>query len=97
MFVEPTSGDFFIVKNSVYTSGGSRYIDVYRIARSGSIATTANFSINLSDLDSSNTTASNDGYWQMAYDPLSNHLFLADNYMGKVYEVAPPKIITPRS
>lgn len=97
MFVEPTSGDFFIVKNSVYTSGGSRYIDVYRIARTGSIATTANFSINLSDLDSSNTTASNDGYWQMAYDPVSNHLFMADNYMGKVYEVAPPKLITPRS
>lgn len=97
MFIEPTSGDFFILRNNVYTSGGSKYLDVYRIARSGAIATTANFSINVTDMDSTNTTTGVSGYWQMTYDPATNHIFLSDSSKSKVYEVVPPKIISPRS
>lgn len=97
MFIEPTSGDFFIVRNLVVAAGGSNYIYVYRIARSGAIATSADFSINITDMDSTNTTTGTNGNWQMAYDPATNHIFLADSNMNKVYEVVPPVIISPRS
>ena len=91
LYVEPTTGDFIIARNLVYTAGGNNYIDFYRITRAGAFST---FAINLTRLGIA--TAGANGVWQFAYDPKTNRLFLADYSANRVYEAVPPVIITPR-
>lgn len=92
LYVEPTTGDFIALKNLIYTSGGSSYIDIYRITRAGA---SSYFSINLSRIGNT-TPAGSTATFQFAYDPKTNRLFLSDRFQGRVYEVVPPVIITPR-
>lgn len=91
LFVEPVTGNFYTIRNEVYTSGGRRYVDIYKITRAG--AATLDFSIDLTDF---NATTGNSGFWGMAYDPVLNRIFLSDDNARRVYEIIPPKIITPR-
>ncbi|WP_373531018.1 type II secretion system protein J [Vampirovibrio sp.] len=94
LFIEPVSGNFYVLLNSVYTSGGRNYVDVYKIARATG-ATTLDFSIDLTDLGSSATGTV--GQFQMDYDPVLNRIFLLDNPSQRVYEISPPKLIAPRT
>lgn len=92
LYVEPATGDFIILKNLIYTSGGSNYVNIYRITRAGA---SSYFSINLSRIGNTTPTGSS-ATFQFAYDPKTNRIFLSDRYAGRVYEVVPPVIITPR-
>jgi hypothetical protein len=93
MFIEPVTGNFYVSRNQVYTSGGRNYIDIYKILRSNG-ASTLEFSIDLTDLGSSATGTN--GLFQMAYDPALNRIFLSDEVSNRVFEVIPPKLISPR-
>lgn len=95
--IEPTTGDFLIVRNQVYASGGNNYLDLYRVPRTGSysLAMTPYLSINLTDLGSSATGTA--GQFGLTYDAALHRLFLADNVSKRIYEVAPVELITPRS
>jgi type II secretory pathway pseudopilin PulG len=95
--IEPTTGDFLIIRNQVYASGGNNYIDLYRIPRTGgySLAMTPYLSINLTDLGSTATGVL--GRFGMTYDASLNRLFLADNVSKRIFEVAPVKVITPQN
>ncbi len=94
MTIDPVTGAFYVVLNNIYTSGGNNYLDVYRIPRAGAIPTTANFSINLTDLGTA-TTGSN-AWPQIALDAPMNRLFLSDMTANRVYEIAPTKLLSPR-
>lgn len=97
MEIEPVSGDFLVIRNQIYSSGGNNYIDVYRLPRSGgySVAMAPYFSINLTDLGS--TATGTNGMFGMTYDPVMHRLFLADRVSKRIYEVAPVKLISSRS
>lgn len=89
MTIEPTTGDFLVVRNYVSSSS----IDIYRITRA--TGASSSFSVSTSDLGSSATGTT--GNWGIAYNPENNHLFLTDNATDKVYEVIPNLLISPRS
>jgi hypothetical protein len=91
--IEPTNGDFLVVRNYVNGAGASSSIDIYRIKRSDGSSTS--FSVNIYDLGSSATTTT--GNWGITYDPTSNRLFLSDSATDKVYEICPNLLISPRS
>ncbi len=92
LVIDNSTSDFILARNYVYASGGSNYIDIYRITRL-SVATLL-FSVNISDLGSSATGTT--GVWGMAYDSVLNRIFLCDNASKKVYEISPPVVISSR-
>lgn len=94
MFVDPLTGHFYVVQNSVSGSGSNRTITIYKIDRS-SPTTTDTFTINLADIGSSATNATTN-FWGLAYDPNTNHLFLSDTYSDRIYEIVPDRLISPR-
>jgi type II secretory pathway pseudopilin PulG len=92
-FVEPVSGDFYIVQNAVAGSGGTRTLTIYDVSRASS--TTANtITINLADIGSSATSVTSN-FWGLAFDPTSHHLFLSDTVSNQVYELVPNRLIAP--
>jgi prepilin-type N-terminal cleavage/methylation domain-containing protein len=91
--IEPTSGDFLVVRNYVNGSAPNQTIDIYRIVRATGSSTW--FSVNISDLSSSATGTT--GNWGIAYDAETNHLFLSDSATDKVYEIIPNLLISPQS
>jgi hypothetical protein len=91
LVIDNKTGDFIIARNLVYASGGSNWIDIYRITRAG---VSSYFSINLTDLGSTATGTA--GVFGMAYAPNLNRLFLSDNVSKKIFEVSPPQVITSR-
>ncbi len=95
--IEPTTGDFLVVRDQVYAAGGNNYLDLYRIPRTGSysLAMAPYLSINLTDLGSTATGTA--GQFGLTYDAALHRLFLADNVSKRIYEVAPVKLISPRS
>jgi hypothetical protein len=96
-FVEPVTGNFYIQWDGVRTSGGNKYLDIYKIPFSGGIPTTPEFSINLSDISYASGTTDANCWWGMTYDPALNRLFFNDTVAKRIYEVVPPKLISPRS
>jgi len=88
---EPTTGDFLVTRDYVNGSSPNKTIDIYRITSSGSYSY---FSVNIDDLGSTATTTA--GGFGAAYDPVTNHLFLSDVSTGKIYEVYPDRLISPR-
>lgn len=90
--IEPSSGDFLVVRNYVNGSSPNKTIDIYRITRAG---TSTYFSVNIDDLSSTATGIT--GNWGLGYDPILNRLFLSDTASNKVYEVVPNVLISPRS
>jgi Tfp pilus assembly protein PilV len=97
--IEPVNGDFIVTRNYVNNSGTSNAaIDIYVIPRS--IGTTASFSVNINNLGSIATVA-NPGGWGIAYEPITNHIFLTDiggvSYPKVIYEVIPSQLISPQS
>lgn len=88
--IEPTSGDFLVVRNFV---NANSTIDIYRISRAA--GTSTSFSVNIAELGS--TATGTTGNWGLAYDPLSNHLYLSDSATDKVYQVVPGLLLSPRS
>lgn len=91
--IEPTSGDFLVVRNYVNGVSPNQTIDIYRITRSN--GTSTSFSVNISELGSNATGSA--GNWGIAYDPLSNQIYLSDTATDKVYQVVPGLLISPRS
>jgi hypothetical protein len=91
--IEPLSGDFLVVRNSVNGTSPNQTIDIYRIKRSD--GTSTSFSINVSDLTTSATGAT--GNWGLAYDPITNRFFLSDSATDEVSEIIADRIITSRS
>lgn len=89
---EPTTGDFLVTRDYVYGSAPNHSIDIYRITSSG---TATSFSVNVDDLGSTATTTA--GGFGLSYNPESNHFFLSDILTGKMYEIYPSVIISPRS
>jgi hypothetical protein len=90
--IEPVTGDFLVVRNSVSGSSPNKLITVYRITRAG---VSTSFTVNIDDIGSTATGTA--GYWGLGYSQDSNHIFLSDTVTGKVYEVYPSVLITPRS
>lgn len=94
MFIEPVNENFYVLLNNVYTSGGRNYVDVYKIVKSTGTAT-LDFSIDLTELGSSATGVN--GRFQIAYDPDLNRIFMSDRTSNRVYEIVPPKLLSPRT
>lgn len=95
MFIEPLSGDFYVIQNTVGGSGATRAITLYKIARSSS-TTADTFTINLADVQS-NATSATTNFWGLGYNPFTNHLFLSDTYSDQIYEVMPNRLISARN
>jgi prepilin-type N-terminal cleavage/methylation domain-containing protein len=91
--IEPATGDFLVVRNSVNGSFPNKTIDIYRIARA--TGTSTFFSVNIDDLGSSATGTT--GKWGLGYDPLSNQLFLSDSASNQIYGVIPSQLLSPKS
>jgi len=97
--IEPVNGDFIVTRNYVNGSGtSSAAIDIYVVPRS--VGSTASFSVNTYNWGSTATVA-NPGGWGVAYEPITNHLFLTDRGPATprkaVYEVIPSQLISPQS
>ena len=94
--IEPLTGDFLVLRGFVNNPGtANATIDVWRVVRGGgylpSSGTAPYFSIKVPS-----TTLGVRGF---TYDPLTNHIFFADNYQtaaanANIYEAIPPLIIT---
>ncbi len=96
MIIDPVTGNFYIALNNIRTASGIKYVDIYKVPYSGVIPSTPDFSINISDISFAAGTTGSSGGWQMAYDPANNRLFMNDSVAKRIYEVVPPKLITPR-
>jgi len=93
--IEPVNGDFIVTRNYVNGSGATSAIDVYAIPRG--VGAAAPISINISTF--ANVATGTNGKWSVAYEPITNHIFLADDTSGfnYIYEIIPSQLISPQS
>jgi len=89
---EPTTGDFLYTDATISGSAPNRTIKIYRITSGG---TTSYITVNIDDLGSTAATGPA-GWFSLAYDPDTNHIFLSDAATGKMFEILPDRLISPR-
>lgn len=91
--IDPVTGNFLVVRNYVNGTSPNKTIDIYLINRSS--GSSSSFSVNIDDLGS--TATGTTGNWGIAYDAVTNHIFLCDSATDKIYEVFPSQLISPQS
>lgn len=103
MFMDPITGYFYVLNNTVTVSGGESLLTIYKIDRNNSTATDT-FQISLTKIGALTTAIER----SIAYDFAANNMFLSqsdtttmNNAIGtnnnKIFEFNPPKIISPRN
>jgi hypothetical protein len=94
MFMDPVTGDFYMISNTITTSGGDNLLTINHISRSSPTAADT-FQVDLTKVGSSTSGVGNN--FGLAYDFVSNHLFLLDTTAGKMFEVTPVRLLSPHS
>lgn len=94
MAIDPVTGNFLVVRNYVNGTSPNKTIDIYIISRA--TGSSSSFSVNIDDIDPTSTTTGTNGNWGLAYDAMTNRIFLCDTSRDRIYEVIPSQLISPR-
>jgi hypothetical protein len=90
--IDPVTGNFLVVRNSVNGSSPNKTIDIYIITRATGSSTS--FSVNIDDLGS--TATGTTGQWGLGFDSGNNQLFLSDSASHRIYSVLPSQLLSPK-